>query len=509
MGENRRPGPWDPTPTGAGRSGGRRRPATLTAPTAPRAWAPIAAAIPLALVLVANSAAAQPPPPAANEASTTSLHPLSWETLGRWPGYGLNGYQIEEAFVSEPFAVGTAGFAELLELVVRSPQNGRREVRCTFTYSGLLWGFTMACDVRAEGPEVRTTFALLEGGRGRVRASANLEVHWQARNLEALELSFRRPGGTLVGELVADPGRALGGPALALYGPSDAESEAMALLALSSLFLNSTVREPNLVPVDATTVAPRLDAYRPTRARTEEDAGVEGLLAEAEGEGQGDEAWLLRSHFRSDLRIDRALGPYIQRNPGAARVAMGLQMTTGFQPGPEGSAGPWSGGRLEVVGGLRIQDLSFLLTLGLGLGAIDSAAFAAAAGVSDVESALFSFGLETRYALPPLLTVEGVVGLGIAGRLRLTDVAEWPGGGSHQLGLALAPMVGVQLPIWEPNDLGTRLLVALEGSPEFTFWQDPTVRPAAAQEAEANRLAAALSGADFALSIRLGVRFEL
>jgi hypothetical protein len=444
---------------------------------------------------------------------------LEWDELGRWRGYRLGDLRIEDAFVSEPIPREGPGYEVLLELDLRGRDGRLRAARCTWTYAGTLWRLSLACDARTEGSDVRTTLVLEEGGRGRVRGPVTLELVWRAQNLEVLALDFARPGGARVGEWSAaglDGARfdlndvALGGGRrLVVFTRDAALDEALELAALVTLFRSHALEDPNLIPARAETVATPLDAYPVVSAPAATDAGLEALIAEVEAAGAGQEASLLRTHVGARRRIDRGAGAWVERHPETPRVAIGLHLGSGFAPGPDGPPGGFGGVRVEVFGGVRIRALLLGLTFGLGVAPIDGGAFAAAAGVGGVGSALFSVGGEARYTLPLFASLEGVLGLGVAARLRLTDVTGWPEGGASQFGLAVAPIVGLQVPLWRANALGTRLVLGLEGAPEVSFWRGPGVRGPAGQEASAARLDAALSGTDVGVAVRFALRFEL
>jgi hypothetical protein len=371
------------------------------------------------------------------------------------------------------------------------------------------------------------TLVLDERGGGHVRGPVELDVAWRAQDLAVLALSFARPDGARVAEWSVGARDALGssgfipaggdlitalqegGLRLLVHTSDAATDEAIELAALMTLLHSSTLEDPNVVPARADTVAIPLDAYPLASGPAEPDPTLDALIAAVDAAGARGEAALLRAHASPGRRIDRGAGPYVVRHPGAARVAVGLSFTTGAQPSPDGPPGAFGGGRVEVFGGVRIRALLLGLTFGLGVAPLDGAAFAASAGVAGVGSALFSVGLDARYAVPLFAGVEGVLGLGVTARLRLTDVTGWTDGAAAQFGLGVAPVVGLQAPLWRANALGTRLVLALEGAPEIGFWQAPGVRGPVGQEASAARLDAALSGTDVGVALRVGLRFEL
>ncbi len=139
-----------------------------------------------------------------------------------------------------------------------------------------------------------------------------------------------------------------------------------------------------------------------------------------------------------------------------------------------------------------------------------TARFAEAVGVPSVGGAGFSLSIEGRYVVALPLSLEAVFGVQLGGRLRFVDVGGWPElDGATQWGFSVAPILGMQLPIWRINDLGSRALLALEGVPEWRFRADPRISAPATDFVTRDRLAAALSGTELGVRIQMGIRLEL
>jgi hypothetical protein len=152
----------------------------------------------------------------------------------------------------------------------------------------------------------------------------------------------------------------------------------------------------------------------------------------------------------------------------------------------------------------------FAFSAALHPGEVAAGSYRTLSGQPRLSSGGFSLGLQVRVSQRIVGDLEAALGLAVAARARFVDVAGWgEADGAVQLGAALAPILNLQYPIWKVNDLGTRTLVTLDGSPEWRFWSNPRVNaPANAAAAEAS-LRQALSSNDMAVRLNLGVRFEL
>ena len=460
----------------------------------------------LCLGAPALSAAQDTAPVPAPLAALPVLHTLDWDRPGVWAGYTLNGHRIEAAFVSDPLTEpGRAGFGELVALDVVGPSR-RWAVRCAFGYGGLA-EFTMACDFVPDDGGTPATLVLDTSTRGYLLGDAPLDVTANFFNLQGLELQFSSPEGAPVAQW-AWRGLQFGYPqVLSTTAPSVPAHEVATLAVLASLLRGSAPTEPNVV---APSTGNRLDSY-PVVARGPRAVPAQrAALATLEARGATHEADLLRRFLDETRGIDRQGGAFLERNPSTPRVVLGLQGGVHFAPDPEGAPGGLSGGSVEVVGGARLDRLVLTVAMGLHIGAVDAPRFANASGVPDLASVNFSLGFQTRYALPLVGGLEGVVGLVVAGRLRLVSVTGWAeADGARQLGFAVGPIVGLQYPLWALNDLGSRLVFAVEGIPEWSFWGTPKLTSPEGTEAQADRLKQGLSGGDLGVRAQVGFRLEL
>jgi len=454
-----------------------------------------------ALLLVASLARpvrAQPLPHA---------HTVSTERLGVWEGYTLRGHRIAAAFVSDAFRrPSEEGYAERVELDVVGPAH-RWSVRCT-TAAGRFLAFSMVCDLLREDGVVSATLLYGAELRGLLHtADAELRITSRFFNTELLELDLTRTDGSRAASW-AWRGLRFGFPAeLRTAEEQGPEADLATLAALTTLFVSGNVSDPNVV---APPPVSRLDAYPlvPAAPPANPDAATTYDLLLARGAVR--EAMLLRLHREDARAIDRRGGAYVERHPATPRIAMGLVIGGEFLPDPEGAPRSLGGANLDVLAGARSGRLLFSVTLGLRTGAVDTARFAEVVGVSSVGGAGFTFSAEGRYAIELPLSLEAVLGLQLGARLRFIDVGDWPElDGAIQWGFALAPILGLQIPIWGINDLGSRALLALEGVPEWRFWADPSVSAPAGAESAGARLANALSGQDVGIRVQLGLRLEL
>jgi hypothetical protein len=434
-------------------------------------------------------------------------HVLSAERLGVWRGYALRGHRIEAAFVSDGFErPGEDGYAERVEFEVAGPER-RWSVRCTGT-TGRFLEFSLACELLPEdgGPPAVLVYGtglngVLHGPDGA------LQIASQFVNTELLELDFTRPDGTRAARW-GWRGIGFGMPvSLRVETARGPELDLITIAALTTLFLSGDVTNANVI---APRRSSRLDSYplvpAAGRARTDASAALAWLTQRSALR----EAALLRAHLDDARAIDRAGGAFVERYPSAARIALGFVAGGEFLPDPGGTPRSLGGANLDVLAGARVGPLLLSLTMGLRTGSIDTARFAEALGVSAVGGAGFTLSIEGRYVLALPLTLEAVLGLQVGARLRFVDVGGWPEfDGATQWGFALAPILGLQLPIWDINDLGSRAVLALEGVPEWRFWADPGISAPAADFVTRDQLAAALSGTDLGVRIQLGIRLEL
>jgi hypothetical protein len=459
-----------------------------------------AAVVVAALIVtgVAHTARAQPTP---------GEHTVSYERVGVWRGYTLRGHRIASAFVSDSFArPGEDGYAERVEFEVAGPER-RWAVRCTGA-TGRFLEFSLACELLPEdgGPPA---FLVYGAGLNGVLHGPEGALHITSRfvNTELLELDFTRPDGTRAASW-GWRGIRFGFPvALRVDSAQGPEVDLVTLAALTTLFLSGDATAPNIVAPQG---AGRLDAYPliPAERRARADAGA--ALAWLTQRGALREARLLRLHLDDARAIDREGGAFVERHPSAGRIAVGFVGGAEFLPDPGGTPRSLGGANLDVLAGFRVGPLLLSLTMGLRTGAIDTARFAGAVGVPSIGGAGFALSIEGRYVVALPLSLEAVLGVQLGGRLRFVDVGGWPEfDGATQWGFALAPILGMQLPIWRINDLGSRALLALEGVPEWRFWADPRISAPATDFVTRDRLAAALSGTDLGVRIQMGIRLEL
>lgn len=436
------------------------------------------------------------------------VYDLDYERIGTWEGYSLNGHRITAAYVSDPIHwPDQEGFSELVEMDVSGPNHGWN-VRCSFDY-GTFLVFSATCDFVPDDGSTAATLVVGSDLQGHLLGDeTDLRVTSDFFNTELLQLFFERSDGS---RFAAWKWKGLrrGYPSeLTTSSPGGEPLELTTLSVLSMLLLSSQVTTPNLT---APRSANRLDSFPVVERGPRVDRGQYAALALLERRGAATEAQLLRRHLDDSRGIDRRGGAWVERHPWTPRIAMGLHGGVSFLPDPSGTPRGIGGGSLDVVGGLRLHRLLLTLVMGLRFGVIDERSFASRVGTSAMSSAGLALAFEARYALPlGLSPLEGLLGLSAGGQLRLVDVAGWGDtGGVVQLGATLGPIVGFQIPIWKVNDLGSRLLIALEGIPEWSFWRSPSVTPPPGAEEEADRLSRALSGRELTVRAQLGLRLEL
>lgn len=455
----------------------------------------------LLFVTSINPAFAQQPTQAATE-----VHALQWKRLGEWKGYSLNHHEIKALYVSDSIRwPGEEGFGQIVEMDVAGPTRNWA-VRCSFNY-GTLLEYRAACDFVPSDGTPASTLVLGSDTKGYLLGATELDVSWKFFNLEALQLFFARPNGSQEVASWSYEVR-LGYPLeLTLHAPTPEEGELATLAILAMLPLDSAVTTPNLKAPQASA---RLDSYPLIAGAPREDRGQRAALARLDERGAARGSAILRRHLEDSRRIDRNGEPYVKRHPWTPRVAFGLQGGVTFAPDQNGAPRGIGGGNIEMFAGARFNYLVFALSMGIHLGEVDGRSFGVLVDRSGVESAGFSLGLQARATRRFAGDLEGVIGLAIAARLRFVDVPGWgEATGATQLGGSLAPIVGLQYPLWKMNDLGSRVLLTLEGRPEWRFWGKPGVTAPPDSTAAAERLKQGLSGSDWAIRTNLGLTFEL
>lgn len=433
------------------------------------------------------------------------VHTLQWERLGEWRGYSLNGHEIRALYISDSIRwPGEEGFGQILEMDVAGPTR-TWAVRCSFNY-GRRFQFDAACDFVPNDGASASTLVLGSDTEGYVVGETELDVSWKFFNLEALQLFFARPNGSRVASWSYEVRR--GNPLqLTLNAPNPEERELASLVILAMLPLDNAVTTPNLVAPKASY---RLDSYPLIAGAPREDRGQRAALARLDERGATRASALLRRHLGDSRRIDRSSEPYVKRDPWTLRPAGGLHGGVTFAPDPDGAPRGIGGGNVEMLAGVRSNYLLFGVSMGLHPGELDAGRFRSIVEGRGVGSAGFSLGLQARAARPIVGDLEGVIGLAVAGRLRLVDVAGWgESAGASQFGGSLAPLLGLQYPVWKMNDLGSRVLLTLEGRPEWQFWGKPGITAPPDASAAAERLKQGLSGSDVAIRTSFGFRFEL
>lgn len=434
------------------------------------------------------------------------VHALQWERLGEWKGYSLDGHEIKALYVSDSIRwPGEEGFGEILEMDVAGPTRAWA-VRCSFNY-GVRFQYEAACDFVPSDGTSASTLVLGRDKKGYLLGETELDVSWKFFNLEALQFFFARPNGSQVASWSYEV--RLGNPQqLTLHAPNPEERELASLIVLAMLPLDvAAATTPNLVAPKASN---RLDSYPLIAGAPREDRGQRAALARLDERGVARASALLRRHLGDSRRIDRSSEPYVKRDPWSLRPAFGLHGGVTFAPDPDGAPRGIGGGNVEMLAGVRSNYLLFGLSMGLHPGELDAGRFRSIVEGRGVGSASFSVGLQARAARPIWGDLEGVIGLAVAARLRLVDVAGWgEGAGASQFGGSLAPLLGLQYPVWKMNALGSRVLLTLEGRPEWQFWGKPGITAAPDASAAAERLKQGLSGSDLAIRTNFGFRFEL
>jgi hypothetical protein len=433
------------------------------------------------------------------------VHALQWKRLGEWKGYSLNGHEINALYISDSIRwLGEEGFGQILEMDVAGPTR-TWAVRCSFKY-GVRFQYDAVCDFVPSDGTSASTLVLGSDTKGYLLGEAELDVSWNFFNGEALQLFFGRPNGSQVASWSYE--FRIGNPLqLTLHAPNPEERELASLAVLAMLPLDDAATTPNLVAPKASN---RLDSYPLIAGAPREDRGQRAALARLDERGATRASALLRRHLGDSRRIDRSSEPYVKRHPWSLRPAFGLHGGVTFAPDPDGAPRGIGGGNVEMLAGVRLNYLMFGVSMGLHPGELDAGRFRSIVEGRGVGSAGFSLGLQARAARPIVGDLEGVIGLAVAARLRLVDVAGWgEGAGASQIGGSLGPILGLQYPIWKMNDLGSRVLLTLEGRPEWQFWGKPgsTAPPDASVAAE--RLKQGLSGSDLAIRTSFGFRFEL
>jgi hypothetical protein len=426
------------------------------------------------------------------------VHELIWRRAAEdWKGSSLQGHRIQAAFRSDSFPLpGGQAFGELLELDVVGPTR-TWTVRCSFSASPQAQPDT-ACDFLPGDGAPASTFVLGSDGEGALSGPTELTVSQEFFRSEALQLFFARPTGDDVVWWSASS-IPLGLPLqLMLFGPTAEERELTTLIVLAMLYFE---RNPSRVP--------RLDGLPIVVGPAREDRGQRAALARLEARAATRWAALLARHLDDPRRIDRTGLPYVKRNPWTARVVGSLVAGMTFVPGPEGAPRGLGGATIETSGGLRFNFLELVVAMGLHIGEVHGASFSPLVGGRGVGGVGFSVGLQARASRVLVADLEGVVGLAMAGRVRLIDVFGWGSGGATQLGGALAPILGLRYPLWKMNDLGSRLSLSLEGRPEWQFWATPRITAPPDSNAEIAGLRQGLSGSDFAIRANLGLQFDL
>jgi hypothetical protein len=419
--------------------------------------------------------------------SQEQVHKLDWVHLGEWKGYSLNGLEVEALYVSDPVRSPSENrFSEIVEMGVKAKER-RWAVRCTL---GSRRTFEAACDFASDDGRPASTLVLTDDGQGHLLGATDLDVTHESNSRDfddiALQLTFRRHDG------------------------AGTASWARSTFSRSKLTVNGLAPEERaLVTLSILAMLPisqhggRLDSYPVVAGARPPDRGQLATLAQLEAKGSKNAAPLLREHLESTLHINRKGGTYVERHPGTPRIAMGVQGGPSFAP-----AGSPQGGSVGMLGGVRTNQVLFALTFGLHLGEMHRERFPGLDN-SIGPSAGFSFGLLVLAAQPIIGDLEGALGLEVAARLRVVNVTGWSEPyGTRQAGGSLAPIIGLQYPIWKMNKQGSRMLLTLDGRPEFRLWARPGITaPPNATGVEALRQG--LSENDCALRTQLGLRFEL
>ena len=437
-------------------------------------------------------------------------HQLGWDRLGVWSGYRLAGQRIEQAFVSEGRPLETA---KAWQRVIETDIAGSSRMwnnRCVLTHRGM-YELDLSCTFAGAGlePASLTLVHRGRGGHGRILGPVHLQVAGNLFNLEVFEFTFADLAGDETARWQVESLLRARAESLRFAEHATAlERELLAVIVLTAQLIDveEMARAPSRTPsggvLDAYLL--RTDWTGATRAELQRHA--EQLLAL----GAPSHAALLREHARANLAIDRRSGPLILRKPSTPRIFGGLHGGVTATADPDGAPQGIGGGSIEVVGGVRLHNLSIQLDMGLLPGVVDHGSLASAAGVTGVDSAAFSLGLQMRYMMLSSSTIELFIGASAALRLRFVDVVEWGAtDGALQVGVAVAPRVGLQTPLWRLNDLGSRVLLYAEFVPEWSFYSSPNVTGPVGTEVAQWLLQEALEGRELSLRMLVGLRFEL
>ena len=198
-------------------------------------------------------------------------------------------------------------------------------------------------------------------------------------------------------------------------------------------------------------------------------------------------------------RLDLNAGTRLDREGDFGRVVIGLELGGQSTSSDAGDTRQFS---IDMMGGLRLAARTHVgFVLGLQVGT-------AQGPDAGVDLGAFGLGLHARHAFS-LGIIEPVVGARVRGRFRFGEILGADpdmSGSAAQLGVSLAPTVGLQWP-YSMNRHDTRIVIFAEAAPEWSYWTTPSLDDLPPDPAQVLR--AQLQTRDWAVNAILGVRFEL
>ena len=398
---------------------------------------------------------------------------VGWERVGVWRGYQLAGQRIDRAFISEARDLTTqTGWQRVVETDIVGSRRAWTN-RCILTYPGL-HQLHASCTFFGEGLPAADLLWRHDASRSWGSASELDVIPFEGKRADgSLELSFTDSSD----EKLADWRVASStSPSVLRFEQSTAalERELIAVIVLNLQVIVS------------------LDMEHAVWGHAEQRSSSGGALSHAA---------LLREYGRAGFMLDP-----LPRTPRAFAGAHGGLIAPA---GPDGAPKSPGGRSFGLFFGMRFQNFSGQLGVGLLPGAVDESRVAAAVGATDLASFALSLGLQARYAWRPQSYIQPFVGVGAALRTRFVE-AEKSAGPIHgkQVGLALVPSVGLQVPLWKTNDIGPRVVLFGEFMPEWHVYADPRITGPVGTESTQDRLAEALEGAEWHLRTVVGLRYE-
>lgn len=450
-------------------------------------------------------------------ASAQGSYPARYKTLGSYEGYSLAGAVLEESRTSVALSWAGLGYQEvdasargahrLLESKI-SVRSGQWNVSCWTT----AFSSELACDLQSTDQERyffvmpknqklgllldgRTGERVMMAGHGFSALNANLDS-------DTRTFGFRRAAdgsslATWKTEIrlglpqilrVTSPAR-----------PKELEIISVLLLGMARTW-DGNFGENSLSQVQPLALDGYLVKHRaafPLPITNQLLRGLEGLMQR----GFTEHAKLVRLLLtQAEFEIDQSAGPLVKRKPYTPRLATGLRFGSAFRSQTDGELGELGGFDATMQGLVRLNKTYLGVELGFG---------SAAAGldIPGLRSTQFSLGLRAHQVVPIAFDAELVLGGTVTGHARFIEksLSQDSLDSELQLGVSLAPVVGLQWSAWNINNLGSRLVLFVEAAPTWSWWTTP--------DEASNDLGPAvndvLDARQFTISTSAGFRFEL